>query len=140
MLVKTNAPNVVPRSRLMADVALGNLHIFAARVARSVRLTGDFLVYHFKVHHIMARRGLMALGAILRARRRMLKRGNRPLRRRVARSAVLTEQSEMLVFCRVATRAVEFCFERRNERMIFWQKRIIRLIWNINAVGQYWLF
>ena len=128
MLVKTNAPNVVPRSRLMADVALSNFNILAARVARIVCLTNDFLVHHFKVHHIMARRGLMALGAILRARRRMLKRGNRPLGCRVARSAVLTEQSEVLVFRRVAARAVEFRFERCHERMIIGQKWIIRLI------------
>ena len=119
MLVKTNAPKVVPRSRLMTDVALGNLHIFAARVARSACLTGNFFVHHFKVHHIMARRGLMALGAIVRARRRMLKRGNRPFGCRVARSAVLTEQSEVFVFRAVTYRAVEFRLERRNERMIF---------------------
>ena len=88
--VKTDAFDVVPRGRLVAEVALPNLRVF---------LPCNALVNHFKVHHIMARRCLMTLGAILRARAGMLKRRNRPLRRRVARSAVLPEQSEMFVFC-----------------------------------------
>ncbi len=128
MLVETHAFDIVPRSRLMTNVALLNLNIFATPAALSVILSGNLLVYHFKVHHIVARRGLMTLGATRRARRRMLKRRNRPLGRRVTRSAVLPEQSEVFIFRAVTTRAVETRFERRNEWMTFGQKRVVRLI------------
>ena len=57
MLVKTDAPNVVPRSRLMAEEALADLR---------VRLARDAHRNHFEVHHVVARRGLMALRARLR--------------------------------------------------------------------------
>lgn len=119
MLVKTHAFNVVPRGRLVADVALIDTRVF---------LLGNILVNHFKVYHIMARRGLMTLGAIGRARAGMLKRRDRPLRRRVAGSAVLPEKSEVFVFRRVTARAVETGFERRDERVIFRQNLNARLI------------
>ena len=128
MLVKTGAPDVVPRSRLVAGVALVDLR---------VGLVGDSPGNHLEVFHIVTRRSLMALGAIGRARRRMLKCRNRPLGCRVARSAVLPQKSEMFVFCAVARSAVEFGFERCNERMIFRQNLVVRLSWNVRAVGHH---
>lgn len=106
----------------MAGVALTNVR---------VRLIGDSLRDHRKMLHIMARRCLMALGAILRARAGVLKRRNRPLVCGVAGSTVLIEQSEVFVFRRVAGSAVETGFERRDERMTFRQKRVVRLMFNV---------
>ena len=90
MLVKTRALDVVPRSRLVTDVTLTDLRVW---------LIGDSLRDHRKMLHIVARRCLMALGAILRARAGMPKRRNRPLGRRMTGGAVLSEKSEMFVFC-----------------------------------------
>lgn len=126
MFVKTRAFDVVPRSRLVADVALIDLRVW---------LIGDSLRNHRKMLHIMARRGLVTLGAILRARAGVLERRNRPLGRRVAGSAVLPEQSEVFILRRVTTRAIESGFERRDERVIFGQKRNARLIRNVRAFG-----
>ena len=57
MLVKANAYDVVPRGRLMAEEALGDLRFLYVRDAHRD---------HLKVHHVMARWGLMALRAGLR--------------------------------------------------------------------------
>ena len=57
MLVKADAFDVVPRGGLMAEKALVDL---------GIRLAGDFHGDHLKVHHVVARRGLVALGAGLR--------------------------------------------------------------------------
>ena len=65
----------------------------------------------------------------------MLKRRNRPLCCRVTGSAVLPKQSEVFIFRAVTTRAVKTRFERRNERVVFRQKRIVRLICNARFVG-----
>ena len=103
----------------MTYVALINLRVF---------LFGNSFRDHLEMFHKMARRCLMTLGAIGRARAGMLKSRNRPLGRRMTPSAVLSEQSEVFVFCRVAARAVESRFERRDERVSCGQKRIIGLI------------
>ena len=75
VFVKTDAFNVVPRSRLMAEEALADLGFFHAR-----SLHGD----HFEVHHVVARRCLMALRAGSRCGGRMAKLRDRPLRSRMA--------------------------------------------------------
>ena len=59
MLVKADALDVVPRGGLMAEEALIDL---------GVRLAGHFHGDHLKVHHVVARRSLMALRAGLRCR------------------------------------------------------------------------
>lgn len=98
----------------MADVALIDLRVF---------LPGDSFRDHRKMLHVVARRCLVTLGAVLRARAGVLKRRNRPLVCGVAGSAVLPEQSEVFVFRRVTARAVESGFERGDERVIFRQRR-----------------
>ena len=98
MLVKTNATNVVPRSRLMAEEALAYLR---------VRLARDAHRNHFEVHHVVARRGLMALRAGLRDGRRVAEFRDRPLRPAVASRAIVSEQSHVAVFGLVARCAVE---------------------------------
>ena len=117
MLVPTYAFDVVPRVGLMASIALVNLHICAARVAWSVRLPGNHLVNHFKVHHVVAWRSLMALRATRRARRRVYEAGDCPLRRAVTLRAVLPEQLKMRVFVRVATGAVQSHLRPRDLRV-----------------------
>lgn len=93
----------------MANVALVNLCDL---------LTRNPLRDHLKMFHIMARRCLMTLSAICRARRRVLECGDGPLGRRVAGRTVSPEQAEVFVFRRVAGSAVEFRFKRGDERVI----------------------
>ena len=101
MLVKTNAPNVVPRSRLMTEETLADLR---------VRLARDAHGNHFEVHHVVARRGLMALRARLRDGRRMPEFRDCPLRRAVALRAIVSEESHVAVLGLMARCAVEQCF------------------------------
>ena len=54
MFEKADSLDVVPRGCLMANEALADLGVF---------LFSDHHGYHFEVHHVVARRGLMALGA-----------------------------------------------------------------------------
>ena len=56
MFVKSDAFDVVPRGRLMTEETLADLR---------VRLARDAHRNHFEVHHVVARRGLMALRARL---------------------------------------------------------------------------
>ena len=98
MLVKSDAPNVVPRGRLMAEEALADLR---------VRLARDAHRNHFEVHHVMARRSLMALRARLRDGRRVAEFRDRPLCRAVTLRAVRAEQPHVAVFGLVANRAIE---------------------------------
>ena len=107
MLVPAHAFEAVPRIGLVAAIALVDLNIFATPAALSVISSGNFLVNHFEVHHVMTWRRLVALRAIRRTRRRMNEAGDCPLRRAVTLRAVLPEQLEVRVFVRVATRAVQ---------------------------------
>ena len=75
MFVKADTPDVVPRGRLMAEKALADL---------CVRLARDAHRNHFEVHHVMARRRLVTLGARLRDGRWMAEFRDRPLRCAVA--------------------------------------------------------
>ena len=59
VLVKANALDIVPRSRLVALVTL---------VDFGGRLPGHLGRNHFKMHHVVARRCLMALSTVLRGR------------------------------------------------------------------------
>ena len=54
MFVKADTSKIVPGGSLMAEEAL---------VDFGVRLAANRLVDHFEVHHIVARWGLVALGA-----------------------------------------------------------------------------
>jgi hypothetical protein len=62
MLVITEAFDVIPGCCLMATIALINLNALATRVALTCR--DNLLGNHFKVHHVMAGWGLVALSAI----------------------------------------------------------------------------
>ena len=93
MFVKSDALDVVPRGRLMAEEALADLR---------VRLARDAHRNHFEVHHVMARRSLMALRARLRNGRRVTEFRDRPLRRAVALRTVISEQSHVAVLGLVA--------------------------------------
>lgn len=84
MFVITNAFDVVPRSGLMAAITLVNLNGPAAAGDLRIFLSGDLFRNHFKVHHVMTGRRLMALRAGLRGGRRVTELRDRPLRRRVA--------------------------------------------------------
>ena len=84
MLVIADAFDVVPGRGLMAAITLIYLDGAAASGDLRIFLSGDLFRNHFKVHHVMARRGLMALGARLRGGRRMAELGYGPLRCRVA--------------------------------------------------------
>ena len=57
VFVEAGAFNVVPRGRLMAEEALTHLGLFHARDAHR---------NHFEMHHVVARRSLVALRAGLR--------------------------------------------------------------------------
>lgn len=100
----------------MAQVTLADL---------CVRLLRCPFRNHFEVLHVVAGRGLVALGAIGRARRRVLEGGYRPLGGGVARSAISPEQAKVLVFRQVAARTVETGFKRRDEWVEFRQQNVL---------------
>ena len=141
VLVKTDAFDVIPRVGLMAAIALVDLHISATRIARSVRFTGNRLVNHFKVHHVMARRRLVTLGAGLRDGRWVSEFRDRPLRRAVAWRAVGAEQTAMPVFRLVACCAVEQRFFseqlwRGGSSCVAWlRERILELLDARGVIG-----
>ena len=98
VFVESDAFDVVPRSRLMAEEALTDLGFLHSRHAHR---------NHFEVHHVVAGRGLMALGTRLRHGRRMAEFRDRPLRGGVALGAVIAEQADVPIFGLVARRAIE---------------------------------
>ena len=105
MFVKANAFDVVPRSSQMTEKAL--IHL-------GLRHSGSRHRNHFEVHHVMARRSLVTLGAVQGSGRGMAKFGNGPFRGRVALRAVLPEQSNVAVFVSVASGAIQNHFLRRQ--------------------------
>ena len=82
VFVKADTFDVVPCGCQMADEALIHLGLFHASGGHR---------NHFEVHHVMARRGLVTLSAVLGCGRGMAEFGNGPFRGRVALRAVLTE-------------------------------------------------
>ena len=69
VLVKTDAFDVVPGSRLVAEETLRYVGVLDAR---------DLHRHHLKVHHVVAGRGLVALVAVGRERRRVAELGDGP--------------------------------------------------------------
>ena len=67
VLVPADALDVIPRIGLMTAIALVDLNVSATWVAWAIRFASNRLVNHFKVHHVVARRRLVALRAIRRA-------------------------------------------------------------------------
>ena len=84
MFVITDAFDVVPGRGLMAAITLIHLNGPAASGYLRIFLFCDFFRNHFKVHHVMAGRRLMALSARLRGGRGVAEFGDCPLRRGVA--------------------------------------------------------
>jgi hypothetical protein len=64
VLVPANALDVVPRSCLMASLALIDLGYSAALRDPPILLPRDLLRHHVEMHHVMAWGSSMALGAI----------------------------------------------------------------------------
>ena len=110
MLVPSHPLDVVPRSRLMAQVTLIDL---------GVRLTGDLGRDHLEMHHVVARRGLVALGAVLGGRRGVPELRDRPLRRCVALGTVLAEKLEVPILVGMASGAIQDGLFRGKARMAF---------------------
>ena len=75
VFVPSDSFDVVPTGCLMAEETLVDL---------CVRLSANLLIDHLEMHHVMARRRLMALRAGLRGGGWMAKLRDRPLRRAVA--------------------------------------------------------
>ena len=107
MFEKADSLDVVPRGCLMAKEAL---------VDSRVLLLRDHHGYHFEVHHVMAGRSLVALGAGLRDGRRMAEFRDRPLRRGVALRAVVAKEAGVTVFGLMARCAVEQRFRALQVR------------------------
>src|SRR4051812_4529807 len=82
VLVPAHAPDVVPAIGRVAEVALLDL---------GVLLPGDNLRHHAEVLHVVARRSLVALRAVGRARRGVAVAGDGPRGHAVAGRAVLPE-------------------------------------------------
>jgi hypothetical protein len=82
VFVKADAFDVVPRGCLMAEEALIHLGLLHASGGHG---------NHFEVHHVMARRGLVALGAVLGCGRGMAEFWNGPFCGSVTLRAILTE-------------------------------------------------
>src|SRR5262249_51797439 len=98
VLVPPDSLDVVPGVGLMAEKALRNLRVFDARYGHRD---------HGKVLHVVARRGLVALGAIGREGGGVAKLGDGPRGGAVARRAVAPEQCAVRVLVRVAGVAIE---------------------------------
>ena len=84
MLVPTDSLDIVPRRCLMALPTL-----FDA----GMRFSGHLCRNHLEVHHVVARRCLMTLTAIIRRRRRVLILGNCPAIGRMALGAIAAKES-----------------------------------------------
>ena len=110
VLVIANAFDVVPGGRLVAQITL---------VDFGVRLTSDLGRDHLKMHHVMARRRLMALSAVLGCRRRMPKFRDRPFRRRVTLRTILAEELDVPILGGMASRAIQDRLLRGEARMTF---------------------
>ena len=93
MLVISDAPDVVPGCGLVAAKTLSYASRSAAAGHPLIFLARNFLRDHVEVHHVMARRRLVALCAVQVAGRGMLKSGNSPGGGRVALSTVLAEKA-----------------------------------------------
>ena len=91
----------------MAAITLVHLSWPAAFGYLRIFLSGDLFRNHVEVHHVVARRGLMTLGARLRRGRRVTELGDGPLRCRVARSAIGAEQTYVPVLGLVTCCAVQ---------------------------------
>lgn len=98
VLVPPYASDVIPGSSLVAEEALVHL---------CVHLPGDRHRDHLEVHHIVAGRSLMALGARLAGGGGMAEFGEGPFFGAVALGAVGAEQTVVAVLGPVATDAVE---------------------------------
>ena len=107
MLVVANAADVIPGRGLVAAITLVHLSWPAASGYLRIFLSGNLLRNHVEVHHVVARRSLVALSAVERAWRRMLEFSNSPTGCCVALCAVYAEQSQVPVFSGVASSAVE---------------------------------
>ena len=118
MLVIANAFDVVPSRRLVALVTL---------VDFGDGLAGHLGRNHLKMHHVMARRGLVALGAIRGFWRRMSELWDRPFGRPVALGAVLAEEFEVPILGGMAGRAIQDRLLRGEARMAF-QPVALRLV------------
>jgi hypothetical protein len=105
VLVPADAADVVPSRRLMAHVTLTDLRVWPACYSHRD---------HVKVHHIVARRGLMTLGAIRGTRRRVAKLWYRPAIGGMTLPAVLPKQGKMSILNRMACGAVEDRFGGRD--------------------------
>ena len=105
VFVKADAFDVVPRSCLMAEEALVHLGLLHASSRHR---------NHFEVHHVMARRSLVALGAVQGSGRGMAEFRDGPFRGRVTLRAVLAEQSEVPVLVPVAGGAIQNRLLRRQ--------------------------
>ena len=107
MFVVAKTADVVPGRGLVAAITLGYLSWPAASGYLRIFLSGNLLRNHVEVHHIVARRSLVALSAVERAWRRMLEFSNSPTGCCVALCAFYAEQSQVPVFSGVASSAVE---------------------------------
>ena len=101
MFVPAHALDVVERVRSMAQEALVNLRVF---------LSGDALVHHLEMHHVVARWRLMALRAVFGNRGGVQKPCESPTRRVVAAGAVAPEQFAVGIAIAMTTRAVQPVF------------------------------
>ena len=98
MFEPTNAFDIVPRIRSMALEALVNRCMF---------LTGNGFVHHLKMHHVVTRRRLMTLCAVLRGWGGMQKPRDPPTRRDMTVRTFLAEQVAVRFSVAVTTCAVK---------------------------------
>src|SRR5712691_9617376 len=112
VLVPTDSPDVVPCIGLVAEEAL-----------RDVRVLDpcDRHRDHVKVPHVMAGRGLVALGAVHGERRGVAELGDVPGTRGVTRGAVAPEEGAVWILVRVAGRTVDGHLFRLYPRVRDWQ-------------------
>ena len=96
VFVPTDPLDVVERISSVTQEALVRLGVFLPR---------DRFRHHLEVHHVVARRCLMALGTIARRRRRVKKSCDSPSDRIMAPSAVASKQFSVRVTVAVTVRA-----------------------------------
>ncbi len=117
MLVPADAFDIVPRRGLVALFAL---------IDPRVRPTGYARRNHLEVHHVVTRRSLVALAAIIRFWRRMFVFGNRPVVGRVTLCTIAAKNILVAIVVRVAGSAIEDRFLQTDA--VVWRNRMSQFL------------
>ena len=111
MFVNPHSLDIDPTCRLVAHEAL---------IDSGMGFSGHLGGYHVEMHHVMTRRGLMALSAVHRLWARVSELRKVPGRALMARGAVRSKKSKMPVLVLMTGGAIESRFQRGKVGVAQW--------------------